>query len=335
MIKKLFPTLITGLIFLSACSTNRLAEQKDQVDDAYYTEAQAKEESKYYAIEKAEPSKNYVTDEELYGDNTGNYNDNDYDQGFYDGSYSARINRFRNYSPWRNYYDDWYGFDPYFNNFNTFNNFYSPGFNIGFGRGFGNIGYNNFYNNNFYNPWNFYGSQYFGNYWGPVSYYNMFNPYGNRFFGNPGGGFYGNAGSPIYTNPNYRSRPNRETENIRTGVIPENTGRIGTAPSRPERISNGPTNQGSTARPDRSTQPASSRPSRSNDSQPREVSPERSGSSRPAARPTEARPSSRPQRENAPPPRIENSPSERQSSSPSSSGSSNGNNSSRPTRGGN
>ena len=348
MIKKLFPTLITGLIFLSACSTNRMAEQKVQIDDVYYTEAQAKEESKYYATEKVEPSKNYVTDEELYGDNTGDNNENDYDQGFYDGSYSARINRFRNYSPWRNYYDDWYGFDPFFNNFNTFNNFnnfnnfFSPGIHLGFGQGFGNMSFNNFnnnnfFNNNFHNPWNFYGSQYFGNYWGPVSYFNMFNPYGNRFFGNSGGGFFGNAGLPAYTNPNYRSRPNRETENIRTGAIPENTGRIGTAPSRPERILNSPTNQGSADRPDRSSQPASSRPSRSNDGQPREVTPEKSGSSRPATRPTEARPS-RPQRENAPPPRMENSPSERQSSSPSSpapSRSSGENNGSRPTRGGN
>ncbi|MBC7744031.1 MAG: hypothetical protein H7096_02930 [Flavobacterium sp.] len=332
MIQKLLPALALIVLALASCSTNRIAQQKQEGDDAYYTEAQAREQSRYYAeTEESEPKSDYVTDDELYGDNNSNRNNDDYEQGYYDGSYSDRINRFRNYSPWRNYYDNYYGygFDPYFNNFNSFNYYNSPGIYIGIGRPFGyNFGYSA------YNPWNFYGSQYYDNYWGPYSFYNTYNPYGNGFYGNNyGGGYYGNVGRPIITNPNYRTRPNRETENVRTNAYPTPNGRIGTAPNRPERVSNNPSNQGTLERPDRADQPAA-RPTRSNDGRPREVSPERSGSSRPAARPTEARPS-RPQRESSPPPRIENRPAERQSSPPPSSApsrSSNENNG-RPSRG--
>ena len=346
MIKKLIPAVVVASIFLfGACSTNKLAQKTDQVDDAYYTEAQAKEQKEYYAAsEEPETSLGYVTDDELYGDyDNTDYNRGDYyDRNFYDQNYSAHINRFRNYSPWRNYYDNYYvyGIDPFNSNFNSFNYYNSPGFgiNIGFGSPYGyNYGYNNFYN-----PWNYYGSQYYNNYWGPVSYYNPFNPYyyGGRY-GNNFGGYYGNIGRPEISNPNYRTRPNRETENIRTGVNSPNNGlgeRIGTSPSRPERISSSPTETGESSRSvsERPQPVRTSRPTRGNDGNSGNATQERTNN-RPAPATSEARPS-RPERENAPAQRTENRPAERQYSPPPSSTPSrsneNNNQSSRPSRSG-
>lgn len=330
MIKRLIPSFAAvAILVLGACSTNKLAQQKDQVDDAYYTEAQARE-YEVYAAKAVESKSDYVTDDELYGDYDNSYDDRDdyYDRNYSDRDYSARIYRFRNYSPWRSYYDSYYGYgyDPYYSNFNSYNYYNGPGFgiNIGFGRPYGyNYGYNN------YNPWNYYGSQYYGNYWGPYSYYNTYNPYyyGGRY-GNNYGGYYGNVGRTVVPNPNYRTRPNRETENIRTGVNGSD-GRIGTTPSRPERISTRPAESGETTRSvGERTQPVrTSRPSRSNDGN---TTRERTGT-RPSS--TE---SSRPQRESSPPPRTESRPAERQSSPPPSSTPSrsndNNNSNSRPSR---
>ena len=317
MIKRLLPSFAAAaVLLLGACSTNRLAQQGDQVDDAYYTEAQAREYERTHAqAEERTSDSDYVTDEELYGDANGNYDDDYYDRYDYDRDYSARIYRFRNYSPWRSYYDTWYDyrFDPYYSSFNSYN-FYRPSFGINIGIG-GYYGYNRY--NHYYNPWGYYGSQYYGNYWGPYSYYNIYNPYsfGNRYYGNYGGGYYGNVGRPVYTNPNYRTRPNRETENVRTGAYPGTSGgRIGTNPSRPERISRG---DGSSSTIDRSSQP-SSRPTRGTDGRQGTID----RSSRPATQRTEtSRPrteSSRPARpQRQEPQRIENRPAERQQSQPS------------------
>ncbi len=337
MIKRLIPTLsAVAILLLGACSTNKLAQQEEVVDDAYYTEAAAKEQAVYAASTRnTDRSSDYVTDDELYGDYDNRYDDRD---DYYDRNYSARIYRFRNYSPWRSYYDTWYDyrFDPFYSNFNTFNYYNGLSFNIGFGRPYGyNFGYNNYYN-----PWNYYGSQYNGGFWGPYSYYNSYNPYfyGGRY-GNYYGGNYGNIGRPVIVNPNYRARPDRETENVRSGIYNPSSGgdRIGTSPARPERISTSPaTSSGDNTQsiPERSQPVGSSRPSRGSDSQPDNTPRERTGTRETPPPTREARPS-RPQRE-TPPPRTETRPAERQSSPPSSAPSrSSGGETSRPTRRGN
>lgn len=327
MIRKLLPTVAAAVILLlGACSTNKLAQQSDQVDDAYYTEARAREYEKrsQAQAEEKRSDRDYVTDDELYGD----YNDDYYDRRDYYDDYSARINRFRNYSPWRGYYD--YRYNPYYgyNSWDRYNNFYGSSFGIHIG--IGNYYGHNYYNpwNRYYNPWNYYGSQYYGNYWGPYSYYNVYNPYSYGNYGN----YYGNTGRPIVVNPNYRTRPNRETENLRRGAYPSNTGdRVGSTPSRPERIS---TSSDRNSTIDQSSQPArSSRPSRGDVNR---GSVERSGE-RPAVQKTERTESSRPQRSESP--RIESRPAERQQSTPPPSSppqrsSDNNNNSSRPSRSG-
>lgn len=323
MMKRLLPSFAAvAILLLGACSTNKLAQQNEQVDDAYYTEAQAREQREYRAqAEEKRSEPDYVTDEELYGDEDYDYNDRDYA----DRNYSARIYRFRNYSPWRSYHDTWYDYryDPYYSSFNSYNYYNRPAFGI-------NIGFGGYSGYNYYNPWRYYGSNYYGNYWGPYSYYNTYNPYySNGFYGNYGNGYYG-IGRPVIVNPNYRTRPNRETDNVRSGAYPGNNGgRIGTSPNRPER---GATNNGTI---DRSSQPSrtgTSRPSRTGT-----PTQERSGAtSRPASAPTETR-SSRPQRESSPPPRIESRPAERPSSPPPSSTPqrSSDQGSSRPSRTGN
>ncbi|NEU07963.1 hypothetical protein GZH53_06525 [Flavihumibacter sp. R14] len=314
MIKRLLPSFaIAGIFLLGACSTSKLAQQEDEVDDAYYTEAQAREYERTHAkAEEKIADSDYVTDEELYGDNNsgGDY----YDRYDYDRDYSARIYRFRNYSPWRSYYDTWYSyrFDPYYSPFNSYNYYNRPAVGIYIGTG-GYYGYNSY--NNFYNPWAYYGYHSYSNYWGPYSYYNVYNPYsfGNRYYGNHGGGYYGNGSRPVYTNPNYRPRPNRETDNTRPGAYPGTApgtaaGRVGTTPSRPERISRGSGDGSSTV--DRSSQPAS-RPTRGTDG--RDGTVDRSTRPAPAPQRTE---SSRPSRQE--PQRTESRPAERQQSQPSS-----------------
>lgn len=215
MIKKFIHLLaIPSILLLGACATTKTAQQIDQNDDVYYSVAQAKEEAEVVQQQpKAAEVQNsdYVTNDELYGDAYGN--------DYYEGDYSSRIYRFRNYSPWRNYYDSWYnnGFDPYYNNsFYSYNYYNGPGFGINIGIG------NGYYNN--YNPWRYYGYNYSGNYWGPYSYYNTYNPYGIGYGGGYGGGYYGGnyGNNPVYSSPNYRPRPARGIENIgmdRGGVI--------------------------------------------------------------------------------------------------------------------
>src|SRR5690606_41853379 len=81
-----------------------------------------------------------------------------------------------------------------------FNSWYRPGFSISLGWG------SPWYYDNYY--WGgYYGYPYYSRYWGPVSYYSYFPGYGyGGYYGYP---YYNNY--PAYTNPNYRSRPNRET----------------------------------------------------------------------------------------------------------------------------
>jgi hypothetical protein len=199
----LYILALSSVVFMGACVTSQqTALQTDQNDDVYYSEARAREQAEVIAQVQPEQSSksDYVTDEELYGD----------------GEYAQRINRFRNYAPWRGYYnniyDDYY-LSPYYGSmyggiydpFYSPYSFYGPGINLAVGINGG------FYN---YNPWRYYGYNYSGRFMGPYSYYN---PYGFGF----GGGYYGynglygggyGVGRPVYTSPNYRPRPGRGSE---------------------------------------------------------------------------------------------------------------------------
>jgi hypothetical protein len=134
-----------AVLFLGACSTSKLAQSDNNNDDVYNTVARAKEQPKY-----EEKESSYRTDEQLYGGN--NYSD-EYDA--YEGEYASRLNRFYYNTPWRSYYDSWYSYryDPLFDNYYGYNNFYRPGFSI-------NVGWGSpWYNNNYY--WGYYGSPYY------------------------------------------------------------------------------------------------------------------------------------------------------------------------------
>ncbi|MES2872716.1 MAG: hypothetical protein V4708_03270 [Bacteroidota bacterium] len=201
---------LSSFFMMASCATsNQTAQQVDQNDDVYYSEARAKEKVEVVAQVQQEDTRksDYVTEEELYGD-------------AYSRDYALRINRFRNYSPWRGYYNNMYG-NPYGNMYgygNVYNNYYdsyySPYSYYGGPMVNLSLGFNNrFYS---YNPWRYYGYNYGSNFMGPYTYYN---PYGMGF----GGGYYGNNGfygngtgvsRPVYTSPNYRPRPVRGSDGL-------------------------------------------------------------------------------------------------------------------------
>jgi hypothetical protein len=202
---------ISSLLIMGSCATSKqTAQQVDQNDDVYYSEAKAKEKAEVIAQAKPEDSRksDYVTDEELYRDAYGN-----------NGDYAQRIYRFRNYTPWRGYYNNIYGYnygnmyngyygnmyssyyDPYYSPYSFYG---GPGINLAVDINGG------FFN---YNPWRYYGYNYTSNFWGPYSYYNSygigFGGYGNGFYG----GGYG-VSRPAYTSPNYRPRPTRGSNGL-------------------------------------------------------------------------------------------------------------------------
>lgn len=263
------------VISLSSCMSTKTALVSGDDDDVYYPVAQAKEAVQpVYAKEEREVNgQNYVTEDELYGDNY-NYSGNMTD-------YTARFYRFRNYSPFLGYYNSLYGYnyyDPFFNSsYYPYSYFGSPAINMGltFSTGY------------YYNPWRFYGYNYGSPFWGPYSYYNTWSPYGW------GGGYYnrgyysGIYSSPAFSSPNYRSRPNRTIDNLSSDrgsvignpggvIIKDNNGNIIQSRGRAERygdeIRNNPSgNRTSTSRP----QPVA-RPDRVNQAPPqRATQPER------------------------------------------------------------
>ncbi|MES3018017.1 MAG: hypothetical protein V4721_09570 [Bacteroidota bacterium] len=203
---------ISSLLILGSCATsNQTAQQVDQNDDVYYSVAKAKEEVQ--VIAQAQPQEarksDYVTDDELYRDAYGN-----------DGDYAQRIYRFRNYTPWRGYYNNgygsMYGYGNVYNGYgNMYSSYYDPYYSPFNSYGSGIIlavGINGGYYN--YNPWRYYGHNYNSNFWGPYSYYN---PYGLGFGGYGNNGFYGGGygvNRPVYTSPNYRPRPVRGSDGL-------------------------------------------------------------------------------------------------------------------------
>lgn len=298
-----------SLLALASCSTGKLAQTGVDNDDVYNPVAKAKEVPKY-----EEKQSSYRTDEQMYGGN-------DYTNEEYEGEYASRIDRFYYNRPWRSFYDSYYSyrFDPWYDYYYGFNSWYRPGVSI-------NIGWGSpWYYDNYY--WGYYGSPYYSRYWGPYSYYNSYPGYYGGYYPRYGYGYPGRA----YTSPNYRSRPNRET-NIGRGASgsyspapsrgttstngrPERTpGRIGTTSSRPS----GSGTSGTSTENSRPSRPARTQEVRT---------PRESSSPRPQSRPTEY---SRPERTSS------GSSSGSSSSGRSSSGSSSsgGSSSSRPSRGG-
>lgn len=264
-----------GLLGLSACSTSKLAQSTSNTDDVYYTEERAKEQPA-----RTQPA--YRTDEQLYGGN--NYADSSYSYNGWD-NYANRIDRFYYNRP----YDSWYyRYDPWFDSYYGLNSWnYRPGFSVSLG-----WGSPWFYDDYYYG---YYGYPYTGRYWGPYSYYSYYPGY--YYGGYYGGGYYGGV---IRTNPNYRSRPNRETGISRSNPLynprlnPGTTGYGNTG--RPQRIgSPSNTNRGNTVsgRPEQSSTPQRpSRPARRQETTRPSYTPERQQS-----RPTEY---SRPQRSSSP-----------------------------------
>ncbi len=277
---------ISSLLVMGSCATsNQTAQQVDQNDDVYYSEARAREEVVVIAQVKKEVIRDdeYVSEQELYGD-------------VYSGDYASRIHRFRNYAPWRGYYNDMYmyGYGNRFGYGNMYGSYYDPfysPFGLYGGPGLSlNIGFNNgFYN---YNPWRYYGYNYGSNFMGPYSYYN---PYGMGFGrGLYGNGFYGGGyavGRPEYVSPNYRARPTRGSD-----ALPTDPGAVNPRDSRGV-IRNGNTGDAIQSRGTRaerydgrtSTTPSSTRPAATSprpervSQQPQRVSqPERVNSSPPS-----------------------------------------------------
>jgi len=196
---------ISGLL-LSSCSTQQLA-QNGNADNVYYSDAKA--------VDKPAPVRYAAQPAQDVQDGSINYDD-----GYYydDDTYANRLDRFYSYSPWRSYYDPFWGgggYDNWYGNgyaFSPYAGYYNPTFSYGLGFGLG-LGFGS--------PWG-YGNPY--SYWGPNSFYNYY----GAGYAAWGGGYYGLNGFPGYygggvvaNNPNYRARPVRSGDGA--GYI--NTGR--------------------------------------------------------------------------------------------------------------
>lgn len=286
---------------ISSCSTPNLANRTAMPDDVYATTAQAKEYGTYPVI---------VDDTTSYAENQVDYYGKS--DPYYDMDYSSRINRFYYASPWRSYFDGYYGLSPY-----DYSYYYNP-YELRLGLGHDYI-FN--YWNSPYSSWAFYGSPYRHNYWGYYSYYRPFPYYyGGGYYGGGylGGGYLGGGylGNYVSSRPN-TPRPSRGSENginrNNNPAYPNRPNTTSAGRSRAELYNpnrNGTTtgnrNNGTSNGPDRANTSSNARPTRGNDVPP-------------------------PRPSYTPPPSTSNSGSSSSGRS-GSSGSSSG--SSRPTRGG-
>jgi len=313
MIKKLLLLLsIPFILFMGSCVSTKTAQVSDQNDDVYYSLAKAKEFVPQTIVQNEDRRVNdYVTDENLYGDLRDDY-------GYYN-DYASRFNRFGTFAPSLGYYNSFYGnnYDPFFNNMYFPNSFFGgSAFNLGLGFGFNNFNYNPWRNFGFNNGFGF-------NNWNPYSNFNSF-AYGNGYgYGNGyfGGGYAGIYSSPAFNAPNYRSRPNRTSDNpsIYRGAVNGNPNNIGASSStnnaiqrsRAERygVQTQP-NAGATQNSGTRTQQVN-RPERVNQAPPQRAA--------------------QPERTNTAPPRQDSGSGSRSNSAPSNN--SGGGSSSRPSRG--
>lgn len=197
--------LLTGLLawttlVVSSCSTPQMAQHTSINDDVYNSTAKAVEYKKPVRSEADQ----YLDQDSSYTKD-GDYGLND---PYYDMDYYSRINRFYYGSPFRSYYD------PFFDGYYGYNNFYPyySGFSLGLGFGYG---WGSSYMGGFWGPYSTFGG-YYSPYWGYTGW-----PYGGYmgggyYGGYLGGGYLGN-GYVVGTRGNvtYGGRPSRGRENGR------------------------------------------------------------------------------------------------------------------------
>jgi len=263
--------LFLFLLPLLGCSTNKLSQVNQDVDNVYVSKAKAKEVTVYFTA-PTEPSQRPIerdirTENERFSDEVNDLPNNNF--GIDDFSFASRIYRFNYMSPWRNYYDPFFDFrlDPFYHDYFAYNFHFrnSSWWTFNF-----NLGPNLFWNNPFRQPWFFSPFNYnrWGNYWGMYSFYNpvAYPPlYGWGW--NDGFGVFPN-------NPRMlRPRPRGIADNIGAGNAIWNDGNGNR--SRAERYPSGSNNRPANGRN------SGSRPSRAQDSnnQRRETSADRSESS--------------------------------------------------------
>jgi hypothetical protein len=238
--------ILVGALALGSCSTQNKIASANVNDDVYGSKVVAGEQPVYVA-----QTNDYRHDDA----NTEDYS-------YYD-SYTARLNRFYNYSPFvPSYYDDFYygGLSPYYSGL-------SVGIGLGYGGygyspyGYGGFGYSAYYGGYGYSPYGYGGygyspyGGYYGSiygygaspYWGAYSYGRVVASSGTprpfRGNGNPGVsyGSYGRGLSTGYANGagiSYGGRPSRVGNPYagRTGTTNNNGGYTQT--SRPSRGDN-------------------------------------------------------------------------------------------------
>jgi hypothetical protein len=285
-------------LMLGACSTsNKVVTNTTRNDDVYYSKATAIEQpATVAAAPRKEPADT----------------DNNYLQGYYDGSYAGRLNRFYHGGTWRSYYNS-----PYYNYR------YNPGFNLSLGFGSPYF-YDPFYSAygygyglyDYYSPGYFYNPYYYGGLFGSgYAYNNYFPGYGNYGYYSPG-----NSVIP----DNSRTRPNREGLTGNSGIYSGGVSGGSSSTGRPQRSGYAPAASG-----DR----VSSVPTQSQGSQPASR-PSRTSSTNPSTSNQPSAPASRPERVSQPSYQPAPSPGPAPASSgspaPSSSGRSSGG--SRPSR---
>lgn len=325
--------LAVTALFATACSAPKLANKANQ-DDVYNTKAQAKE---YLAqapvVGNTQPD---TITYDYYGSSDPRFS----------MDYSSRIDRFYYASPWRTYYDNYYGGNAYYS---PYDGFYYP-FNS---YALGGPPYNNFFG-----PYSFWASYinhpYYSNYWGPYSFYSYYpyyrnyyggfgggylgNYYGGYYGGYYGNGYYGNGGGYVRGayNASNSPRPSRSGEN---GLVRTNNGFGGGSSSIPSRANGNPTNSNGITRsraemynPATNNATTSTRGSGTSSSAPSR------GSSNNDSRPTRSNdvqaprsaPTYNPPAQSSPPPSSSSSGGGSRAESGSSSGGGGG----RPTRGG-
>jgi hypothetical protein len=257
---------LSVVLLFAACASRKMATTDDNV---YESKARAKEYQPYVRpiVQKQETTveNTYATEEDI------RYT-SDYDYRYDEISFSSRLDRFHNYSPWRNYYDSWYDYryDPYaFRTPWSWNVYIGPSYGWNFG----------------YNPWDYNPYRYrWGNYWGMYSYYNPL-PYFPGYYN----GIYPGISYP-YNPRTYRPKPGRGGDSLNPNFGIGGNG--GVSGSRADRY-----NGGSSTNPPRAGGSISSpRPDRSGTNNP----PPSQNQSRPADSGQQARPA-RTERPSAPP----------------------------------
>lgn len=289
-------------LLLNACSTSNQVAGLNKSDDVYFSMAVAEERE-----ERApEPTYSADRDDRLAADDS-------YLQGYYDGSYASRLNRFYG-NNWRSSY---YG-SPYSSRYMYYGGYnYGPSFNLNIGLGSRFNTWDPFYSGWGYNAYNYgnWGSP-MGYFYSPYYYGGLYGSgyaYNSSFPGYGYGGYYSPGNSDRYPS---RTRPNREGGDRSNGLYGQGSATANPSVGRPQR-------SGTTSSGDRSGRTTAAPASGQTTSRPA-ARPDRSSSAPSSSNQNSG--SSRPERSSQPSSQPSNS-----GSQPSSGSSSSG---SRPTRGG-